>query len=70
MSYLERNDAAVVIEDETKIQKELEKLIDDPKKIEEYAHKSWECGRRNHQKKTTQDMIYSDFMQTVNKENV
>ena len=49
---------------------ELEKLIDNPKKIEEYAYKSWECGKRNHQKKTIQDMIYSDFMQAANKENV
>lgn len=70
MSYLERNNAAVVIENESKIQEELEKLIDDPKKIEEYAHKGWECGKRNHQKKAIQDMIYSDFIQTVNKKNV
>ena len=70
MSYLKKNDAAVVIEDEGRIKEELEKLIDNPKKIEEYAYKSWECGKRNHQKKTIQDMIYSDFMQAVNKENV
>ncbi len=70
MSYLERNNAAVVIEDESKIQEELEKLIDNPKKIEEYAHKSWECGKRNHQKKEIQAMVYSDFIQTVDKKNV
>lgn len=70
MSYLEKNDAAVVIEDEGKIQEELEKLIDNPKKIEEYAYKGWECGKRNHQKKIIQDMIYSDFMRAVNKENM
>ena len=70
MSYLEKNDAAVVIEDEGRIQEELEKLIDNPKKIEEYAYKGWECGKRNHQKKIIQDMIYSDFMQAVNKENM
>ena len=70
MSYLKKNDAAVVIEDEGRIKEELGKLIDNPKKIEEYAYKSWECGKRNHQRKTIQDMIYSDFMQAVNKENV
>lgn len=70
MSYLKKNDAAVVIEDEGRIKEKLEKLIDNPKKIEEYAYKSWKCGKRNHQKKTIQDMIYSDFMQAVNKENV
>lgn len=68
MSYLEKNNAAIVIEDENKIQEELEKLVDNPNKIEEYAYKSWECGRRNHQKNTIQDMIYSDFMQAVCKE--
>ena len=67
MAYLKENAAAVVIEDEGKLQNELEKLIDDPKKIEEYAYKSWNCGKRNHQRKVIQDMLYFDFMQATNK---
>ena len=69
MSYLKRNDAAVVIENNSKIQDQLEKLIDDPKRINEYAIKGWNCGKRNHQRKNIQDMIYLDFISAFNEKN-
>lgn len=69
MSYLKRNDAAVVIENNSKIQDQLEKLIDDPKRINEYAIKGWNCGKRNHQRKNIQDMICLDFISAFNEKN-
>lgn len=46
--YLKEEDAAVVVDDIELLKSELENLISDPNRIEEYGKKGWELGRRKH----------------------
>lgn len=69
INYLIENDAALVATDENKIAFQLEKIINNPKVISEYAKKAWDCGARNHQIDKIQKGLYEDLVRLVKKDN-
>lgn len=48
MDYLSSEDAAIICTSENSILPNLQKLIERPQLIEDYADKGWDCGIRNH----------------------
>lgn len=65
--YLIQNDAAISVTDKAKIKDKLAQITARPSVIEEYAHKSWECGYKNHQRKNIQEGMYNDFVKLLSK---
>jgi hypothetical protein len=65
MDYLRENDAAIVETDIKKFSTLIESLINDPQKIKVYGRKAWDCGKRNHQIKEIQSMLYDDFSNLI-----
>lgn len=63
--YLRDNDAAIVETDVCKIKEQIERLVNQPDLVSEYAEKAWDCGLRNHQIQEIQDGIYSDFCNVI-----
>lgn len=63
--YLVRNDAAICLFDKDKIKEDLERIIENPQMIPEYAQKSWDCGVRNHQIREIQKRMYNDFCNAI-----
>jgi len=61
IDYLSKNQGAVIAYKESEIKRKLERLISSPKLRKKYAHKAWECGRRNHQRKIIQKTLQSDL---------
>lgn len=61
IDYLLTEDAAVVVTDYKDIAAALKKLCDEPRLIEEYAQKAFECGRRNH----SRESVYKLFKDTM-----
>lgn len=68
IKYLRDNDAAIVATDVCKIKEQIERLVNQPRLVREYAEKAWKCGLRNHQIKTIQNGIYSDFCNVIRKD--
>lgn len=67
IDYLIKNDAALVAFDEKSISEQLQKIVDNPEILSEYAQKAWECGKRNHQISEIQNNLYNDLQALVNK---
>lgn len=62
--YLIRNDATIYV-NKTDIDRILELIVRNPQILEEYAHKSWDCGVRNHQISSIQKRMYNDFKRII-----
>lgn len=61
IAYLQENDAAVIATDYSQVQSQLEKLLCDPAKINEYGRKAFDCGKRNHE----QSIVKKTFIDTL-----
>lgn len=61
IDYLINNDAAIVCTSEDEIEKKLNEVIQNPPLINDYAIKSWECGKKNHQIGKIQEKLYNDL---------
>ena len=68
MKYLKDNDAALVIDDLSKLSEAMNSIAEKPELIYEYGEKAWDCGRRNHDIDVIQNMIYQDFLNVLNSE--
>lgn len=68
IKYLRDNDAAIVETDVCNIKKQIERLVNNPDLVTEYAEKAWKCGLEHHQIKAIQDGIYSDFCNVIRKD--
>lgn len=65
MSYLKQNEAAIVVEDATQLEKQIRCLLDNPDEIIQRGRKAWECGVRNHQRQTIQTRLSSDLNEVI-----
>lgn len=63
--YLRENDAAIVVNDLSRIPEALRAISEDKSLLKTYATKTWECGKRNHDIKDMQAMLMSDFLNTA-----
>ncbi len=61
ITYLERNDSAIVIKSRKEISQSLQEIVDNPQIIGIYAQKAWECGKRNHGIERIQKELYEDL---------
>lgn len=59
--YLEREDAAICIDDPSKIDEKLEHIVENPNIIEIYSKKALEICRKNHDDLEVKRMLQSDF---------
>lgn len=59
--YLEEHDAAICIDSYEKILPQLQKIVDNPSLIQEYAKKAYECGKKNHSREIVQNQLKSTF---------
>lgn len=65
IDYLVKNDAALVAFDEKSLEYQLERIVNNPDILNEYAYKAWECGKRNHQIEDIQKRLYNDLMELL-----
>jgi len=61
IAYLQENDAAVIATDYSQVQAQLEKLLANPEKINEYGRKAFDCGKRNHER----SVVKKTFIDTI-----
>lgn len=67
-AYLKRNDAAICISDQSKIEETLRNILETPSLLLDYQHKAFELGRRNHLQKDIDAMLDNDFKSLIAKE--
>ncbi len=70
IEYLSDHDAAVTITDEKEIKNTVKELVNNPARINEYARKAFECGRRNHQLDHIRDGLQKDIEKTCTNESI
>ena len=68
--YLQREDAAICISNLDKVQEVLQGVCDNPSKIQLYARKAWECGKRNHTREVIQNHIKVVFENAIQSRRV
>lgn len=66
--YLQKEDAAICIDDPSKIEKALQEIADNPEIVIKYANKAWDCGKRNHQIESIRAGLYQDIQELVTNE--
>lgn len=69
LSYIEDNNAGIVINDISKAKQILTELLNDPEKIEQYGKNAWDCGKRNHRREGIKQMLTDDFFALIRKIN-
>ena len=67
IDYLVKNEAALVAFDEKSIEEQLNRIVNEPEIVDDYAQKAWECGNRNHQIDKIQEGLYNDLSALVNR---
>lgn len=69
IEYLRDNDAAITVTNIYDIQSALETLLSNTNLISEYAHKAFDCGRRNHQIMTIRGRLYEELSHIASKQS-
>ncbi|MBQ0063358.1 MAG: glycosyltransferase family 1 protein [Prevotella sp.] len=59
--YLKEFDAAICIDSYDKILRQLQRIVDDPDVLREYAKKAYECGKKNHSRDRIQNQLKTTF---------
>ena len=65
--YLKENNCAIVSNEYVQIAERLKEIIDNPTKIEEYAAKAFETGKRNHNEKEIKKIFVDTFVNAARK---
>ncbi len=61
LSYIEDNQAGIVVYDIAKAKAQLDYLFAHPEIIEQYGRNAWDCGVRNHERSIIRKMLIADF---------
>lgn len=67
--YLESEDAAITISNKKEITMKLNEIVENNNLILQYSRKAFECGMRNHNRESVQDMILNDFKSIIQTAN-
>ena len=67
--YLKDNDAAFCVSDYKDLLPTLKKVCDNPKMIQEYARKAYECGRANHSSAKIRRLLLDTFTDAINRKH-
>ncbi|MBO4856174.1 MAG: hypothetical protein J5511_02215 [Bacilli bacterium] len=65
--YLKDNDAAIISTNTAEIYEQLKRLVDNESLIEEYSRKSFECGKKNHDKNDIDNRFIDTMINASNK---
>ena len=68
IEYLRENDAAIIATEYETIEQQLLDLLNDPKKIQEYGKKAFDCGKRNHDEIKIKETFVGTFIKAIEKE--
>ena len=63
--YLHDNDAAFCVDDYSKLLPMLQRIVDNPALVTEYARKAYACGRKNHTREKIQNQIRDKFEEVI-----
>lgn len=66
MDYLKRFDAAICVNDIKSLHDKLLNLANNPQIVQEYAKKSWDCGKENNNMENTEMVLYNGLMRKKN----
>lgn len=69
LKYLQKENAAICIDDISKIKFTLQEIVDKPEIIISYAYKAWDCGKRNHKINMIKNDLYNDLKHLANISN-
>lgn len=67
--YLKNQNAAICVGRLNDLKYEFAKIINDPKILQEYAERAWECGYKNHRIEELQQSFKNDFLELIDKRN-
>lgn len=62
LKYLRNEDAAICVSDISLLNETLQKIVQKPELIKEYAQKAYLCGKRNHDITVLQETLYDSFI--------
>ena len=65
--YLRDNDAAFCVDNYSDILPMLQRIVDNPSLVQNYAQKAYECGRKNHTREKIQKQIREKFEELIAK---
>lgn len=65
--YLRDNDAAFCVDNYSDILPMLQRIVDNPSLVQNYAQKAYECGRKNHTRERIQKQIREKFEELIAK---
>ena len=65
--YLRDNDAAFCVDNYSDILPMLQRIVDNPSLVQNYAQKAYECGRKNHAREKIQKQIREKFEELIAK---
>lgn len=65
--YLRDNDAAFCVDNYSDILPMLQRIVDNPSLVQNYAQKAYECGRKNHTREKIQKQIRDKFEELIAK---
>lgn len=65
--YLRDNDAAFCVDNYSDILPMLQRIVDNPSLVQNYAQKAYECGRKNHTREKIQKQIRVKFEELIAK---
>ena len=68
--YLKENDAALCVDNYKDILPLLQKLVNNPNLIKEYAQKAYECGKQNHSRNVIQMQIKQMFENVIRENKI
>lgn len=67
--YLRDNDAAFCVDNYSDILPMLQRIVDNPSLVQNYAQKAYECGRKNHSREKIQKQIRDKFEELIAKKH-
>lgn len=67
--YLRDNDAAFCVDNYSDILPMLQRIVDNPSLVQNYAQKAYECGRKNHTREKIQKQIRDKFEELIAKKH-
>lgn len=68
LSYIEDNNAGVVVYDLNELPAKLTEILSNPQLIEQYGKNAWDCGAKNHKREVIRKMLVEDLNNTKNKQ--
>jgi UDP-N-acetylglucosamine:LPS N-acetylglucosamine transferase len=70
LKYLKKNDAAICITNQNKIEEKLKAIFEQPNIVSEYALKAYNLSIKNHKKELVQNELYETLLAKAKKDEL